>query len=187
MFLDRRAFLGSSDPTQDDAESSTLAGILSAVFPVCGGINLEYYFSNVDNDGWGAGTKLPHNLASLVGVMDGYMSDLRTGLPWQMVEIHEPVRSLFVIETTAEAIAAIMDRDAMVGRLCRNGWIDAGALIHPETRELSVFERGTFQAYRPQSRSPPPRDLVGRLVPRLARSPGVRRDRAQGWGPLRCR
>ena len=29
--------------------------------------------------------------------MDGAASDLRTGLPWQMVEIHEPVRLLFVV------------------------------------------------------------------------------------------
>jgi len=34
--------------------------------------------------------------------MDGAASDLRTGLPWQGVDIHEPVRSLFVIETTPE-------------------------------------------------------------------------------------
>lgn len=65
---------------------------------MCAGISLEYYFSYVDNTGWGCGTKLPHNVASLLGVMDGAASDLRTGLPWQMVEIHEPVRLLFVIE-----------------------------------------------------------------------------------------
>jgi uncharacterized protein len=150
LFLDRRAFLTSYDPTQDDAEHAILTRVLSAVFPVCSGINLEYYFSNVDNAGWGAGTKLPHNIASLLGVMDGYMSDLRTGLPWQMVEIHEPVRSLFVIETTAEAIADVMDRNPGIGRLCRNGWILL-ILIHPETRALSVFEEGTFHPYRPQS------------------------------------
>ena len=44
--------------------------------------------------------------------MDGAASDLRTGLPWQMVEIHEPVRLLFVIETTPEAMLGIMDRNA---------------------------------------------------------------------------
>jgi uncharacterized protein YbcC (UPF0753/DUF2309 family) len=154
LFLDRRAFLGSYDPTGDDDEKSILAGVLAAVFPVCGGINLEYYFSHVDNPGWGAGTKLPHNLASLLGVMDGYMSDLRTGLPWQMVEIHEPVRSLFVIETTAGTITAIMDRNPMIGRMCRNGWIIL-ALIHPETRELSVYQGRAFRPYRPRAESLP--------------------------------
>src|SRR5262249_56378864 len=103
LFLDRRAFLNSYDPTQDDAEATVLTRILQAAFPVCAGISLEYYFSYVDNAGYGSGTKLPHNIASLVGVMDGAASDLRTGLPWQMVEIHEPVRQLFVIETTPQA------------------------------------------------------------------------------------
>ena len=65
--------------------------------------------------------------------MDGAASDLRTGLPWQMVEIHEPVRSLFIIETTPEAMLRIMDRNEGIGRLCRNGWVQL-ALLHPETR-----------------------------------------------------
>ncbi len=150
LFLDRRAFLTSYDPTQDDAESSILTRILSAVFPVCSGINLEYYFSYVDNYGWGCGTKLPHNIAALVGVMDGYMSDLRTGLPWQMVEIHEPVRSLFIIETTAESMLRIMERNEGIRRLCAHGWIIL-ALIHPETKAISLYEDGRFQTYQPQA------------------------------------
>jgi uncharacterized protein len=143
LFLDRRAFLTSYDPTDDDAESSILTRTLQAVFPVCAGINLEYFFSRVDNSGFGSGTKLPHNLASLVGVMNGAASDLRTGLPWQMVEIHEPVRSLFIIETTAQAMLSIMARHPAIDRLCRNGWIQL-ALLHPESSEISVFENGTF-------------------------------------------
>ena len=54
---------------------------------------------------------------------DGAASDLRTGLPWQMVEIHEPVRSLFVIETTPTAMLGIIDKNAGIGQMCKNGWI----------------------------------------------------------------
>ena len=150
LFLDRRAFLTSYDPTHDDAEDSILTRILQAVFPVCAGINLEYYFSYVDNTGWGSGTKLPHNITSLLGVMDGAASDLRTGLPWQMVEIHEPVRLLFIIETTPEAMLRILDRNAGIGRLCRNRWVML-TVLHPETREISVFQGGEFRGYQPQS------------------------------------
>ncbi len=146
LFLDRRAFLTSYDPSQDDTDCSILTRILLAVVPVCSGINLEYYFSNVDNVGFGAGTKLPHNLTSLLGVMDGAAGDLRTGLPWQMVEIHEPVRSLFVIETTSEAMTRIMDRNPMIGRICRNGWVRL-AILDPETRRLEFFDQGEFQPY----------------------------------------
>ena len=103
LFLDRRAFLVSYDADQDPDDRS-LAALLAAVVPVCAGISLEYYFSFVDNDRYGCGTKLPHNVTGLMGVMDGHASDLRTGLPWQMVEIHEPVRILFVIETTPERL-----------------------------------------------------------------------------------
>src|SRR6185312_16495004 len=150
LFLDRRAFLTSYDPTQDDDEQGILTRILQAVFPVCAGINLEYYFSRVDNSGFGSGTKLPHNLAALLGVMDGAASDLRTGLPWQMVEIHEPVRSLFIIETTPEAMLRIMDRDEGIGRLCRNNWIQL-AVQDPQTGAISQFRDGAFRRYEAQA------------------------------------
>ena len=108
LFLDRRVFLVSYDPTRDDADATILARVLAAAVPVCTGINLEYYFCRVDSTGWGCGTKLPHNITSLVGVMDGAASDLRPGLPWQMVEIHEPMRLLIVVETTPEAMVDLM-------------------------------------------------------------------------------
>jgi uncharacterized protein YbcC (UPF0753/DUF2309 family) len=100
LFLDRRAFLNSYDSTQDDERGTVLARILAAAVPVCAGISLEYYFSCVDPQGYGCGSKLPHNITSLLGVMEGASGDLRTGLSQQMVEIHEPVRILFVIETS---------------------------------------------------------------------------------------
>jgi uncharacterized protein len=154
LFLDRRAFLASYDPTQDDAEHTILTRVLQAVFPVCAGINLEYYFSYVDNTGWGSGTKLPHNISALVGVMDGAASDLRTGLPWQMVEIHEPVRLLNVIETTPETMLHILERDENIGRLCRNGWVRL-AVLHPTTRQISIYQNGRFQEYQPQTSTLP--------------------------------
>src|SRR6516162_6756196 len=141
LFLDRRAFLNSYDPTQDDADATVLTRILQAAVPVCAGISLEYYFSYVDNLGYGCGTKLPHNLAALLGVMDGAASDLRTGLPWQMVEIHEPVRMLFVIETRPETMFRIMDRNPGIGQLCRNGWVQL-AVLSPESAEIQVFRDG---------------------------------------------
>jgi uncharacterized protein YbcC (UPF0753/DUF2309 family) len=154
LFLDRRAFLTSYDPTQDDAEATVLSRILAAVFPVCAGISLEYYFSYVDNPGFGSGTKLPHNITSLLGVMDGAASDLRTGLPWQMVEIHEPVRLLCIIETTPEVMLRIMERDAGIDRLVRNGWVYL-AVQDPHSQQLQVFRDGAFYPYQPLARSLP--------------------------------
>ena len=96
LFLDRRAFLVSYNYKEDPA-GRFLRAILGAVGPVCAGINLEYYFSFIDNEHYGCGTKLPHNVTSLLGVMNGHLSDLQLGLPWQMVEVHEPTRLILLV------------------------------------------------------------------------------------------
>lgn len=143
LYMDRRAFLHSYDPTQDDKDHSILAAILGAIFPVCGGINLEYYFSHVDPECYGCGTKLPHNIASLVGVMNGAASDLRPGLPWQMVEIHEPIRLLILVETTPEAIFSIMSRNPAIDRMIRGNWVQI-AVFEGDTGEILLLQNSRF-------------------------------------------
>jgi uncharacterized protein YbcC (UPF0753/DUF2309 family) len=123
LFLDRRAFLTSYDPTIDDARGTILARILAAVVPVVAGINLEYWFGYVDPTGYGCGTKLPHNITGLLGIMDGHASDLRTGLPWQMLEIHEPVRLLIVVEAKPELLERVVAESPMLARTVQNRWI----------------------------------------------------------------
>lgn len=150
LFLDRRAFLTSYDPSLDDERSSVLERLLQAVIPVCAGINLEYYFSYVDPTGYGCGTKLPHNITSLLGVMDGAASDLRPGLPWQMVELHEPVRLLFVIETTPQAIKRIIDDNQAIAQLVDGEWVQL-AIFDPEKIEIQRYVRGKFELYVPDS------------------------------------
>jgi uncharacterized protein len=122
LFLDRRAFLVSYDPTRDH-DGAILARIMAAVVPVVAGISLEYYFSYVDPSGYGCGTKLPHNVTSLLGVMDGAQSDLRTGLPWQMVEIHEPTRLAIVVEGAPDDVWRVVQSNPDIERLVRNRWI----------------------------------------------------------------
>ena len=148
LYLDRRFFMQSYDPAQDDERLTILGRILAPVVPVCEGINLQYFFSYIDSPGWGCGTKLPHNVTSLLGVMDGAASDLRPGLPWQGVEIHEPVRLLFVIETTPDGILQIMNRDPLVGKILKNGWSQL-ALLDPKSSEILVYRAGEFHPYQP--------------------------------------
>jgi len=145
LFLDRRAFLASYDATQDPT-GENLAALLAAVVPVCAGISLEYYFSFVDNDRYGCGTKLPHNVTSLVGVMDGHASDLRTGLPWQMVEIHEPVRILFVIETSPESLMNVVNASAALKQLVENRWIRV-ATIDPASGRVHILRNCGFEEF----------------------------------------
>ena len=145
LFLDRRAFLVSYD-AEEDTDNESLAALMASVVPVCAGISLEYYFSFVDNDRYGCGTKLPHNVTGLIGVMDGHASDLRTGLPWQMVEIHEPVRILFVIETTPERLMRIVNASASLKQLVENRWIRL-ATIDPASGTVQVHRNGGFRKF----------------------------------------
>jgi uncharacterized protein len=141
LFLDRRAFLVSYDPSRDDAKSSTLRTILDAVVPVVVGINLEYFFGAIDNDVYGAGSKLPHNVAALIGVMNGAQGDLRTGLWSQTVEIHEPVRLTMVVEASPERLAAVVDESPSLARLVRHRWLYLAALA-PDAPQIHDFSPG---------------------------------------------
>ena len=145
LFLDRRAFLVSYDAHADPGNEG-LAALLAAAVPVCAGISLEYYFSFVDNERYGCGTKLPHNITSLMGVMDGHASDLRTGLPWQMVEIHEPVRILFVVETTPDRLGNIIHGNPALKRLLENRWIRL-ATIDPGSPQVHVHRDHGFEEF----------------------------------------
>jgi uncharacterized protein YbcC (UPF0753/DUF2309 family) len=148
LFLDRRAFLASYDPSRDD-DGSLLARIMAAVVPVVAGISLEYYFSYVDPTGYGCGTKLPHNVTSLLGVMDGAQSDLRTGLPWQMVEIHEPTRLAMVVECPQDRLWHVVQGNPGIERLVRNRWIWL-ACLDPESEGLSELRPAGFVPHTPE-------------------------------------
>jgi hypothetical protein len=139
-FFDRRVFLISYDPTQDP-DGKTLEGILLAVGPVGAGINLEYYFSTVNNDRFGCSTKVPHNITGLFAVMDGANSDLRTGLPRQMIEIHEAMRLQIIVEAKTSVLEQIYGRQPSLQELIGGGWVHLSAK-DPDSEDMFVFERG---------------------------------------------
>jgi uncharacterized protein len=147
LFLDKRAFLNSYDHSIDP-EGQYLFGILKAVAPVCGGINLEYYFSKVDNERLGAGSKLPHNVIGLIGVANGMDGDLRTGLPLQMVNIHDPLRILITVEHFPEVVLKTIQTHEPTYEWFINDWVKL-VCIHPETQKAFVFKDGEFKAYHP--------------------------------------
>lgn len=137
-FFDRRAFLISYDPTIDP-EGLILERHLLINGPVGAGISLEYYFSMVDNEYYGCSSKIMHNIAGLFGVMEGAASDLRTGLPRQMIEIHEPMRLLVVVEAKTELITAIYQRQPALQELVGKEWIVLAAK-DPDSSDIQLFE-----------------------------------------------
>ena len=140
-FFDRRIFLISYDPTQDPG-GKLLEGILLAVGPVGAGINLEYYFSTVNNECFGCGSKVPHNVTGFFGVMEGAGSDLRTGLPQQMVEIHEAMRLQLLVEAKTSVLERIYADQDSLRELIAGGWVHLSAK-DPDSGEIFIFERGT--------------------------------------------
>jgi uncharacterized protein YbcC (UPF0753/DUF2309 family) len=147
VFLDRRAFMNSYD-YKIDPEGNILFGIMKPIGPVCGGINLEYFFSRVDNQKLGAGTKLPHNVMGLFGVANGIDGDLRPGLPSQMIEVHDPVRLLCMVEHYPEIVLKTIQRAPEVYEWFVNEWVNIVA-IHPETHAFYLFKNGEFTEYVP--------------------------------------
>jgi uncharacterized protein YbcC (UPF0753/DUF2309 family) len=147
VFLDRRSFLNSFD-YRVDPDGTFLFNILKAAAPVCGGINLEYYFSRVDGEKLGAGTKLPHNVMGLFGVANGIDGDLRPGLPAQMTEVHDPVRLLLIVEHFPEVVLKTIQKAEETYEWFINDWVKLVS-IHPENKELQVFEGGNFRPFEP--------------------------------------
>jgi uncharacterized protein YbcC (UPF0753/DUF2309 family) len=147
LFLDRRAFMHSYDYTTDP-EGTYLLGIMNAVAPVCGGINLEYYFSRVDNQNLGAGTKLPHNVMGLFGVANGIDGDLRTGLPSQMIEVHDPLRLLVIVEHHPDVVLATIQKNPSTYEWFANEWVNLMA-FDTQTNTFYSFTNGNFSPYVP--------------------------------------
>ncbi|MGZ8541622.1 MAG: putative inorganic carbon transporter subunit DabA, partial [Chitinophagaceae bacterium] len=140
-------FLNSYD-YRTDPEGNVLTNVMKPIGLVCGGINLEYYFSRVDNIKMGAGTKLPHNVMGLFGVANSSDGDLRPGLPWQMIEVHDPVRLLVIVEHRPEVVLKAIQSSPEVFEWYNNEWVHIVAL-HPVEKRFYYFRNGVFQPYQP--------------------------------------
>ena len=137
-FFDRRSFLISYDPTQDP-EGKVLERHLLVNGAVGAGISLEYFFSTANNAHFGCGSKVTHNVSGYLGVMQGAASDLVTGLPRQMIEVHEAMRLLVVVEQTLEIITAIYQRQPPLQELVGNGWVIVAAK-DPDSGAIHLFD-----------------------------------------------
>ncbi len=146
--LEGRTFLQSYD-YRVDPKGRLLESILTGPLVVGQWINMEHYFSAVDNEHYGSGSKAYHNVACRLGVVTGNLSDLRTGLPSQTVlydglPYHDPIRLLTVIEAPFEHARAAIDGVSGVKSLVKNGWVLA-VILDPETGRLHRFVDGEWR------------------------------------------
>lgn len=147
LYLDKRPFINSYDYA-NDLNGILLTSVLNAAIPVCGGINLEYYFSRVDQHKLGAGSKLPHNVVGLFGINTGTDGDLRTGLPSQMIEIHDPVRILFIVEHFPEIVLKAIRSNSKLIEWVENEWILLVS-VDPKSGAFFRFRNSEFEPYQP--------------------------------------
>ena len=145
LFLNRRSFLLTYD-WKIDPEGEILKQVILGGIPVAVNINMDYYFSCVDNDHYGCGSKLPLNLTSLLGVMTGSSSDLRIGLARQMVEIHEPIRNMTIVEAPLERVKKIFDNHGRLKNILYNHWMRL-CVFDPESNTWYLFKEHEFQKF----------------------------------------
>jgi len=130
--LGGRVFLHSYD-YREDPTNRLLEVLLTAPQVVAQWINMEHYFSSVDNDVYGSGSKVYHNVVGRLGVMSGPWSDLRLGLASQTVmngkvPYHEPMRLLTIIEAPRERIDKLIARHEVLQNYYHNEWVHLVAL-----------------------------------------------------------
>ena len=130
--LEGRVFLHSYD-YREDPSNRLLEVLLTAPQVVAQWINMEHYFSTVDNEVYGGGSKIYHNVVGRIGIMSGPWSDLRLGLARQTVmngdvPYHEPMRLLTVVEAPRERIEKLIARHEVLQHYYHNKWVHLVAL-----------------------------------------------------------
>lgn len=145
--LRNRFFMHSYDWKIDNDNADILRGIFDGPLVVGEWINLEHYFSTVDNHVYGAGSKVYHNVVSKVGVFNGNYSDLKIGLPVQSVFLegeayHEPVRLLTFIEAPLELVGKAVE-GSIAKPFILNEWIRP-IILDREAKKVYSYENGEF-------------------------------------------
>ena len=149
--LDNRFFLNSYDWTIDNDNADILTRIFDGPLVVGQWINLEHYFSTVDNDIYGAGSKVYHNVVSKIGVYSGNYSDLKIGLPLQSVMLegeayHEPVRLLTFVEAPLEKVGKAVE-NSIAKEFILNEWIRP-VIIDTEAKKVYIYDAGEFKVIK---------------------------------------
>ncbi|MET3112867.1 uncharacterized protein YbcC (UPF0753/DUF2309 family) [Pedobacter sp. CG_S7] len=143
--LESRCFLHSYD-WKLDAEGKFLESIMQGPMVVTQWINNHYYFSTVDNDRFGGGSKITHNVTGKFGVVQGNGGDLKRGLPLQSVNradeemFHQPLRLSVFIEAPLKRVSEILERNSQLKSLLDNNWIYLMIIDPMENNQMSIYQ-----------------------------------------------
>jgi uncharacterized protein YbcC (UPF0753/DUF2309 family) len=97
----------------------------------------------VDNEVYGSGSKVYHNVTGRVGIMSGAWSDLRMGLAQQSVlsgaePYHEPMRLITVVEAPRARVDKLIARHSLLQHYYHNHWVQL-AVLDPEDGQLHRY------------------------------------------------
>ncbi len=151
--LQGRVFLHSYDYREDPSDR-LLEVLMTAPQVVAQWINMEHYFSTVDNEVYGSGSKVYHNVVGRLGIMSGPWSDLRLGLARQTVmngdrPYHEPMRLLTVIEAPRARIEKLIARHELLRHYYHHEWVHLVALEPEDGRLYRYRPTGEWIAVEP--------------------------------------
>jgi uncharacterized protein YbcC (UPF0753/DUF2309 family) len=147
-----RVFLHSYDYREDPTDRM-LEVLLTAPQVVAQWINMEHYFSAVDNEVYGGGSKIYHNVVGRIGIMSGPWSDLRLGLAWQTVmngdmPYHEPMRLLTLVEASRARIEKLIARHEVLQHFYHNEWVHLAALDPEDGTWYRYMSSGVWRRVR---------------------------------------
>ncbi|MDY2586157.1 DUF2309 domain-containing protein [Winogradskyella aquimaris] len=145
--LDGRSFLHSYDWGKDET-GNALEAIMQGPMVVTQWINNHYYFSTVDNDTFGSGSKITHNVTGNFGVVQGNGGDLKMGLPLQSLKstdsemYHQPLRLSVFIHAPLDRVQNIISKNANIKNLLDNEWIYLFVIDPTKENEISQYTEG---------------------------------------------
>lgn len=143
--LKGNCFLHSYD-WEMDMDGKALEGIMQGPMVVTQWINNHYYFSTVDNETFGGGSKITHNVTGRYGVVQGNGGDLKRGLPLQSVNetdskyYHQPMRLSVYIHAPKERIATILHKHQYLKSLIDNEWIYLLVIDPKDSNKIILYE-----------------------------------------------
>lgn len=144
--LESRCFLHSYD-WQLDTEGKALEVIMQGPMVVTQWINNHYYFSAVDNNIYGGGTKITHNITGKYGVVQGNGGDLKMGLPLQSLfqsdeeMYHKPLRLSVMIQAPKSRVSEILVRNENLKMLLDNEWIYLMIMDPEKNNEIYHYKK----------------------------------------------
>jgi uncharacterized protein YbcC (UPF0753/DUF2309 family) len=146
MNLNGRCFMHSYN-WKSDPEGSALTGIMGGPMVVTQWINNHYYFTTVDNEKFGGGSKITHNVTGQFGVVQGNGGDLKMGLPLQSLKAsdtemyHQPLRLTTIIHAPLGRVELILRKNKHLVTLLDNEWMYLKVIDSNDSNDFKTYKK----------------------------------------------